>query len=82
MSSHDMQWHVFYLKAKADRKMQLHIRRKRGKNTGMEKIETPVFTLERQDGELVATHKPTGVRVPVSLKALEAWLLRKLRELF
>jgi hypothetical protein len=48
----------------------------------MDKIETPIFTLERQEGELVATHKPTGVRVPVSLKALEAWLLRKLRELF
>lgn len=41
-----------------------------------------MFKLERQDGDLVATHKPTGVKVPVSLKAFEAWLLRKLRELF
>jgi len=49
----------------------------------MDKIETPLFTLERQaDGELVATHKQTGVKLPVSLVALERWLLRKLRELF
>lgn len=45
-------------------------------------IETPTFTLALVDGALVATHKQTGVKVPLSIETLERWLLRKLRSLF
>lgn len=48
----------------------------------MDKIETKTFTLERDADDLAVTHKPTGVRFPLTMAALEAWLLRKLRELF
>jgi hypothetical protein len=48
----------------------------------MDKIETKTFLIEQGPDDLAVTHKPTGVRFPLSLAALESWLLRKLRELF